>query len=329
MSLSHILTPEWLQARYLQQIPCKDRQGKAFPRSLYLTPIYAAIDGLQKAVGIDLTGHADAVCDIRLDSLNWHSEMWYLNDLPWRPIAKMRAFKIQYGNFDPAEIDLSWFVLRDRFNAQFNIMLGPGAFQLPALQTPIGYTTGLGTGRVLDVGRLRFYYTSGFVLNLPAMATVEEGTTEVTLTPTTPATGEVATDVVSFLKPGHYVRFGSDKNVYLVVWVDATSLTLDAPVTTTHTNVTLQGYTYDPVLYETAAMMASIPIMEVIGTFLYGAPAVSGKSLSLDAMSQGKSYAVAPGKGPFAALKATYQEAIEKNLAALMRTYDRIRVFTV
>lgn len=328
MSLAHIITPAWLRTNYMAGIPTKTKTGVVFDDRVFSPVIYSAVDSLEKRLDLTLTGHAEALHEERLDTMKFHGELWHLNNLGKRPIAKVRKFQAQYGNYPPSELSLSWFMLRDHVQGRMQVTLGPGAFQLPSMQTPAGLHMGLGTGRPIDYGFLRFDYVSGFVLNLPATATAVEGSTTVTLTPTTPAEGEVARDVVTWLKPGHHVRLGTDRRILQVAFVDPTSIELVDPSPFSVTNATLQGYTYDASLIETAAMIAAIPLLDVIGNFILGAPATAGKHLGVDALTQGKVYAVAPGKGPFAAMQNTYREALAANLEALLRRYERIQVFS-
>ncbi len=319
MSMADIITPCWLKQRFLQQVRTTDRQGKELPDEFFQQAIDGGISGLEHDLDIVLTGSPAAKHTQRLDAYYWSAEDFYLSGLSLRPVAEITKFSLQYGNYPPAEVNTSWIVMRDPIAGRFNIRPGPGAYTMP--QYPFaGFTLG-GAVLVSTPDQIRMEYRAGFVKTLACTAATTKGTTDVTIT--LPTDG-VAEDVLLYCKTGFHVRIGDDTTVYRVARVvDETKIVLDKAAASTQTDVAVVCYMYEPLLLETAAMLAAVPLLEQIANYLYGGPGIGGKSLGVDSMHQSKSLAAAPGKSVYAAMEAVYTERAEANRLKLMRRYER------
>lgn len=324
MSMAEIITPCWLWSSYLRGIRDTDKAGNKLPESFTQIAIDAAIDWLEGRTNLVLTGSHEAEHTERKDSFDWYAETWYLMNLLKRPIATVTEFSVQYGNFTPAVIPTNWLIVRDPMFGKFQLTLGPGSYTLPPFPFPPGLSFGM--GRHYDPAWIRVKYIAGFVKALSALATTTEGSSAVTLSP---LTGSTSTDVLRDVKSGHYVRIGTDPRLYRVAGVTSTTMRLSEPAFVAQSNVAIIVYGYDPMLLETAAMVAADKIMEIVGTWVLGGPAVAAKSLSIDSMQQHKPYAVAPGRGPYAALQATYRDRVDENLETLARRYAYTQVFAI
>jgi len=320
MSMADILTPCWLKAYYLQQVRTTDKQGKELPEMFWQQAIDGGISALELDLDLVLTGSPDTVHTQRIDAQYWSAEDFYLNGLTLRPVAEVTKFSLQYGNYPAAEINTNWVVLRDPIAGRFNLRPGPGAYTMP--QYPFaGFTLG---GPVLQVtpDQIRMEYKAGFLKTLPCTVTTEAGSTDVAVTLDTDATA--ATDYLPFIKTGFHVRIGDDETLYRVSKArDATKIVLSTAAAATQTDVEVVVYMYEPLLLETAAMLAAVPLLEQIANWVYGGPGIGGKSLGVDAMHQSRVLAVAPGKSVYAAMIDVYRTRGEENRLRLMRRYER------
>lgn len=322
MSLSEILTPSFVKQQFLQQVRTTDKKGNELPESFYQVFIDSSIDQLEAELSIVLTGSPYAEHTERKDSFDWYSSTWYLKDLIRRPIAQVTWFGVQYGNFPEAEIPLSWFMLRDHIGGVFQVTLGPGSYALP----PFPFLSGFGMGRQYDPAWIRVKYIAGFVKPLSGLFTTTAGTTAVVVAP---ATGETVSDILRDTKAGGWIKIGTDPTVYQVRGVTSTQVILATPAAMSQASVSALAYAYDPMLVETAGILATIPILETIAAYLYGGPGIAGKSLGIDGMTQSKPLAVAPGRGVYSALQQTYLDRATANMEALMRRYDRVKLFAL
>jgi len=121
-----ILNADWLKARYLFGINLTDDQGTEYPDELYEHSLRAAISVLEGVLGIRIREVREF--SERQDVLYDEDVGYFLSTLDHRPVREIRGLQVQYGDFPPTDLPLSWAHLVAPTHGQVQVIPGAETF---------------------------------------------------------------------------------------------------------------------------------------------------------------------------------------------------------
>ncbi len=300
MPITDIITPEYLRT-YLSGVEFYNRSGHPhIPDDVFTMHINGAVSQLETELSIPLRGSVGYTTTQDLDVVDWDMSRWNLHRLPIRPANKINSITLQYSNYPSWELPKDWVVIRSREQGAIQVL--PGAGNIRYLQGPWVKYAYINFNHITPA-YLHINYDAGFEYVL-GTGVGDEDSKLLVITPaadTGPLTHRV--------KPGSWVILNGA--AYQVSRL-ANSLTVELakPLPADFTGEVIHA-DYDSLMVSAAMASAAQPILEGLGTFLYG-PGVTSRSIGIDGLSQSKGIR---SDGPFAGWirlnQERYQRAVE------------------
>jgi hypothetical protein len=164
-----ILNAAWLKERYLVGIDLTDDSGAEYPDELYNHSLKAAIAVLEGVLGIRIRETREF--EERQDVLYDEDVGYFLSTLDRRPVREVRALQVQYANFPPTDLPLSWLHVVSETHGQVQIIPGAEAFAGVVFSNAGAiWPTTLMTARRYTPQWVKYTYTAGFDWTDPEQA---------------------------------------------------------------------------------------------------------------------------------------------------------------
>jgi hypothetical protein len=261
--------------------------------------INSAVAQLETELSVPLRGTIGATSTQDLDVVDWDMSRWNLHRLPIRPVNKITAIRLQYSNYPSWELPKDWVVIRSKEQGAIQVL--PGAGNIRYLQGPWVKYAYINFNHITPA-YLHIDYETGFESVL-GTGTIEEDSKDLTVTT------EDGKTLPNRVLPGAWIILNGA--AYQVARVKSSFvIELSKPVTADFSGEVVLA-DYDSLMIGAALASASQPILESLGTFLYG-PGVTSRSIGIDGLSQSKGIR---NDGPFGGWiklnQARYEKAIE------------------
>lgn len=101
-----VVTTDFLTQVFLTGVRLTDDAGTPYPDSLFENTIRYAVDVLEKELEISFNPHR--VRRERHDAWSQNRRAWWPIELDERPVKSVDKMDITYGNYEPADLPLSW-----------------------------------------------------------------------------------------------------------------------------------------------------------------------------------------------------------------------------
>lgn len=290
--------------------------GSKFNDQFILSWVKAGAASVERHLDINLTGEPDALYHEKLDGIEWDMGTWNLKCLANRPVLKIERLVYKLGNNPERAIPNSWPQIASANQGQV-VVIPTAETQMIIEQFYMWWH--FQRARYIPM-TFQMTTKTGFTWPFPGAMSFTAGSKNVAVTLDTGETRTLAT----ILNRQPWLRI--DGVVYRVEYVTGTNtLTIDKPAVSNHTGVPyVHAYPED---LRTAVMLAAvIPMLDLMGTSLYGNPGMTSKNLSLDALTQGKGISAGKGFGPYSALINSYTESLKMLLADLWGEYGPINM---
>jgi hypothetical protein len=312
MALTDIVTPAYLRT-YLSGVEFYNRSNVPYiPDDVFTMHINAAVSQLESELSLPLRGAVGASSTQSLDVVDWDMSRWNLHRLPVRPVNRITAIRLQYSNYPSWELPKDWVVIRSREQGAIQVL--PGAGNIRYLQGPWVKYAYINFNSVTPA-YLHIDYDTGFE---QVLGTGEVDPLSSTLSVTTTDGKPMANRII----PGSWVLLDGDP--YQISKVRNTSLELSKPVTAGYTGEVLLA-DYDSLVISAVLASSAQPILEMLGTFLYG-PGVTSRNIGIDGLVQSKGIRI---DGPFGGWIKLNQDRYDKALTALRAKWGAINMLVM
>ncbi len=273
-----------------------------------------------RVLDIVLTGEPEAIYHEKLDGIEWDTHTWALKTLKYRPVLSVERFAFRLGNNPERLIPNSWPNIASANQGQ--VVMIPTAEVMPIIEQ-FSIWWRYQRERYVPL-TFRIDTKAGFTWAFPGTMVFTQGSTSVTcvITETQSTFSDAPRTLYTILNGRPWLKMGSDVYRVLRVTSDTTIELEKAAVATVTGTPYVLAYPED--LRELVMLMAAIPILELMGTTLYGNPGMTSKSLSLDALTQGKGISVGKGFGPYSALINNYADRAKTIVENLYGEYAGI-----
>lgn len=327
MSILDVLTPTYFRQTYLQGVRTSlascglgGNQSWALTDDVILEYLVNAVAFVASELDIELRASPRKKFRQRYDQMAWHSEKWYLKSSTVRPVSRVYSLEVQRGRYGQTadeegyvELPRDWVDISSKEYGSIVVTPYSGA---PASIAHFPWGSSANTWFRWMPLFVRITQSTGFEFDLLGTTTVAQGSTTATVanTPASPPEPPVTADITDdILSMGARVKLGSYIVRVMGTPTPSTFTFLPAlPVAFEGQAVVLD---YDPLIIETVATHAMIPVLEIIAGRMFGP--VSGTSVGIDSMSQSKSYSVASGASAFYSQQLRAQERLDKNMVTL------------
>jgi hypothetical protein len=308
MAITDIVTPAYLRT-YLAGVEFYNRSGVPYiPDDVFAMHINGAVTQLENELSIPLRGTIGASSTQDLDVVDWDMSRWNLHRLPIRPVNKITAIRLQYSNYPSWELPKDWVVVRSREQGAIQVL--PGAGNIRYLQGPWVKYAYINFNHITPA-YLHIDYETGFE-SILGTGVIAENSKLLTVTPTA---GPVANRIL----PGSWVIL--DGNAYQIAKARSNVLELSKPVSEDFSGEVIVAE-YDGSMVSAVLAGSSQPILEALGTFLYG-PGVTSRSIGIDGLSQSKGFRA---DGPFGGWIKLNQERYKRSVEILRAKWGATNV---
>lgn len=313
MGILQTMTIDAFKEEILPSVRRTDKNGGIIPDAVYWAALRAAAAYLARYLDLHpILGNAKAIYVEEKDYTQWDPEAWCLKCMINRPVRSVEEMKIQLGDHDPYIVDPTWVnVVETGISGQVVIIRGKANQSLNAAMTWWSRSFYAGN-HVPLLFKLRL--KAGFEKEFPGTVSGAQGQTTVTAT----ITGSES--LYTELNGDPVVIIGTAP--YRVISVlSSTEFEVDSPLHATLADDEMIVASYPEELRAAVQRLAAIPLLDQIGTYLLGQPGLTGKTGSLDALSQGRGY---NKKGPYAALIDSYANFVKEAKEQLYSTYGPV-----
>jgi hypothetical protein len=310
MPITDIITPEYLRS-YLSGVEFYNRAGQLhIPDEVFSIHISGAVSQLETELSIPLRGSVGYTTTQDLDVVDWDMSRWNLHRLPIRPVNKINSITLQYSNYPSWELPVGWVFIRSREQGAIQVL--PGAGNIRYLQGPWVKYAYINFNHITPA-YLHINYDAGF----ESVLGPGSGDKDSKLLAVTPSDGKPLTHRVI---PGSWVILeGKAYQVSRVI--NGLTLELVKPLTADFSGEVTHA-DYDSLMVQAAMASAAQPILEGLGTFLYG-PGVTSRAIGIDGLSQSKGIRA---DGPFAGWIRLNQERYQKAIEVLRSKWGATNV---
>lgn len=313
MPITDIITPAYLRS-YLSGVEFFNRSGQLhIPDDVFVMHINGAVAQLETELSVPLRGSVGYTSTQDLDVVDWDMSRWNLHRLPVRPVNKINSIRLQYSNYPSWELPKDWVFIRSR--EQGSIQVLPGAGNIRYLQGPWVKYAYINFNHITPA-YLHIDYDAGFEFPL-GTGSISANSKLLAVIPSD------AKPLTNRVFPGSWVMLGS--SAYQIVRVsNGYTLELSKAVTEAFAGEVIHA-DYDSLMIAAALAGSSQPILEALGTFLYG-PGVTSRSIGIDGLSQSKGIR---GDGPFAGWIKLNQSRYEKSIEVLRAKWGPINMLVM
>lgn len=307
MSILHTITAADIRDEFLAGLrqTSAAANGAKYSDQFIMSWVARSAADVARVLDLVLTGEPDAVYHEKIDGIEWDTHTWSLKTLKYRPVLAIKKFRFKLGGNPERVIPNSWPQIASSNQGQ--VVLIPTSEVMPIIEQ-FSIWWRYQRERFVPLS-FRIDTNAGFTWPFPGTMALTQGSTSVTVVlddSDGSPWSEEPRSLYTVLNERPWLKLGA--NVYRVDAVTSeTTLELTKPAAATATG-TPYVLAYPEDLRELVMLMAAIPILELMGTTLYGNPGMTSKNLSLDALAQGKGISVGKGFGPYSALITQYAD---------------------
>jgi len=327
VSVIDIVTPTWLKTRYLYGIDLTDDEGIEFPDDLFSHSIDSAASILESDLDIVLTGNRQYV--ERRDTVDFHTESFFLMHMDHRPMQSVDAITVQFGDYPSATLPVSWAQVDNHKAGQVQILPGPEGIGSIIFGGTVPFLGLSGLyGRPYTPLWFKFTYTAGFESELEGTVDVTVGGTTVTGTDTyfkkpfnSPAYkgGQYKGGFYTTVLPGHYVEINDEVKRVVKVKSD-TVFEVDSAFAATSTGNTVELYAYPPAILDAVGLLGAMLPLDTAGDLIVGA-GIASKSFSVDGLSTSINTTASSTNAGYGARMLSYKNRLKDLLKSIRRDY--------
>lgn len=314
MPLSDIITPDFVRNAVLPTVRFIGRDGVPISNDYFYQEIDNAISEVEAGTGLALRIDHRKLVEERKDNLSWHDETWFLKKSLKRPIKTIERFGFVYGNFPVDYLPSDWILPSSFKMGQVQIVPGPTGVYMNTYN--LWFPTAWDGGAHYMAGLIKLDYYAGYEHALEGTHTTVAGQSVVTIT-------DVENQAFDF-EPGNWIRLGTCVRRIASV-VDGNSYRVTHPVATAYEGPAIL-MTYPPLVIKAVSALAGVGMLALAETLLFSTPGMTGKHLSMDGMSQGKSF---NRLGPYATWRAELKESAERAMRAIHAEHTPIRITVI
>jgi hypothetical protein len=314
MPITDIITPEYMKNAVLPTVRFVSRDGVPVGDDFFLRMVDNAVGEVEEMTGLTLRTDHRKLHEERHDSLEWHDETFYLKKTLRRPLQRVEKISIVWANFPGYALEPERTLLRSNKYGQVQIVPGPTLSSHPFFLTYWG--VGWNDRPEYMPGLIKIDFYAGFDKLLAGTHSVSANSNTVTVTNDT-------TSVAYGLEVGQWVKIGGQVRRISSV-VDGSTYKVNGVFTSTYSGDAIH-LSYPSTALAAVSALAAIPMLSMAGSLVYGA-GVTGKSLSIDGMSQSKGL---DPRGPYANWQKELRAVADNAMRALHADYTPVRGFSV
>lgn len=328
MSIMDVLTPEFFRNIYLAGARTSMQScGLGGPSvwelkdDLILQHILSGISYVSTALDIDLRSHSKRQFVEKYDQMDWHNERWYLKSSRVRPVKRVYSLAIQRGRYSGSPVDgfeevpVEWVQIASE--EQGNIFVLPYSGGHASL-SHLPWGSHMDTWFRWMPLFVKIVQSTGFEFELVGTVSVTAGAT------TGSISGTGADNLQDRLQVGMKLKLGTE--IVTVMDTPTSSTFTFAPEASADFTGTAVVLDYDPMILDAIASQAMIPTLEVVAGRIFGP--ITGKAVSVDAVSQSRGYAVSPQTSAYFSQQARARERRDEVMATLASKYRPFNFFS-
>lgn len=321
MSLSSIITPQFIRDTYVLGVDLTLDDGSPYPDILFSQAIESAISTIELQLGIQFDPFK--VKGERHDARIDNKSAFYPFTLDHRPVKSVERLSISLGNYPLVDLPVSWVVSTSAQHGQINLIptgetIGSFLFRggIPLLFgdifSPYQYVPGY----------FSIDYTSGFTYE-EGVVVIPQGETEVEITLSEPLRESKPTVALEILD----AQGGGALRVKSVSTDGATVVTTSAP-TTGDMQISYKIHNYDPAIIKAIGLLAAISPLDIAGDLIAGA-GIGSFSVGVDGLSQSIGTTASATSAGYGARIISYQKQLKDLMGMLRAKYRTVNIFSV
>lgn len=332
MSISDIITKQWMIDNYLFGINLTGDEDDPYPDSLFEHSRDAAIDAVSEELDVVLDGNLRYPFE-RHDVSDWENETWYLLHADHRPVRSVLRGGVRFGAFQKTTFPRSWMHVSSSLAGQVQILPGPEGLEgwsysggIPILAADVL------TVRPYTPRWLWLDYVAGFEHDVTGTVTAKVGDRCLTGTGTdflevVNGDEEAVYEVSTILRKGQYVKVGDEvRRIHEVT--DGTTLVVDLEWKKTWADATLTLLDYPHSILDMVGLVAALLPLDTAGDLIIGA-GISTLSISVDGISQSIGTTSGVENSGYGARMISYQKRLQSHMETSKRKYRPVRMFAL
>lgn len=302
------MTPTWLQARWLTDIPLTLRDGSARPAGFFTQIARSAVQQVSRKFNLSLC--PKEVTEEQKDQVTYSPASYYLTRLKFGPVQEVTKVSVWHGNILLYEVPLSRVRIANAIHRQLQLV--------PSEEPISGYTLGAAMYGQLwpygpyQPGMLRVSYKAGFEAALTGTASATKDSSTVT---------GVGTKFLSELESGDVIAIGLQAHV--VQWVVSDTELECEEAFSASVSGSAKALKIPPDLLEYVGLNAALSVIDRVSASGGGEPGVASESISVDGFTESVSRPGAANTkgGVYAAQRAGLQAQADELYKTLRRTF--------
>lgn len=321
MSLSSIITPQFIRDTYVLGVDLTLDDGSPYPDILFSQAIESAISTIELQLGIQFDPFK--VKGERHDARISNKSAFYPFTLDHRPVKSVERLSISLGNYPLVDLPVSWAVSTSAQHGQINLIptgetIGSFLFRggIPLLFgdifSPYQYVPGY----------FSIDYTSGFTYE-EGVVVIPQGETEVEITLSESLAETKPTVALEVLD----AQGGGALRIKSVSTDGATIVTASAP-TTGDMQISYKIHNYDPAIIKAIGLLAAISPLDIAGDLIAGA-GIGSFSVGVDGLSQSIGTTASATSAGYGARIISYQKQLKDLMGMLRAKYRTVNIFSV
>jgi len=321
MSLSSIITPQFIRDTYVLGVDLTLDDGSPYPDILFSQAIESAISTIELQLGIQFDPFK--VKGERHDARISNKSAFYPFTLDHRPVKSVERLSISLGNYPLVDLPVSWAVSTSAQHGQINLIptgetIGSFLFRggIPLLFgdifSPYQYVPGY----------FSIDYTSGFTYE-EGVVVIPQGETEVEITLSESLAETKPTVALEVLD----AQGGGALRIKSVSTDGATVVTASAP-TTGDMQISYKIHNYDPAIIKAIGLLAAISPLDIAGDLIAGA-GIGSFSVGVDGLSQSIGTTASATSAGYGARIISYQKQLKDLMGMLRAKYRTVNIFSV
>lgn len=316
MPITDIVTPDFIRCVVLPTVKFIGRDGVAVGNDYFYQEIDNAVSTVEGRTSLALRIDHRKLVEERKDNLEWHDETWFLKKALKRPVKSVDRVGFRYGNFPTDWLPADWVLLSQPKMGHLQIVPGPSGVHMSTYD--LWFPSVWNQSAHYMAGLLTFEYYAGYDQLLPGTHTATLGSNVITIS------GDGTESQAYDFEPGNWIKLGGVVRRIASV-IDGQSYRLSSAMPANYEGTAIL-MTYPPLVIKAVASLAGASLLALAETLLFSTPGMTGKHLSMDGMSQGKSF---NRLGPYANWRAQLTKAAEEALVALHIEHTPIRMFSI
>ena len=321
MSLSSLITPQFIKDTYVLGVDLTLDDGSPYPDILFSQAIESAISTLELELGIQFDPFK--VKNERHDARISNKSAFYPFTLDHRPFKSAERLTISLGNYPLIDLPVSWITSTSAQHGQIHLIptgdtIGSFLFRggIPLLFgdifSPYQYVPGY----------FSIDYISGFTYE-EGVVVIPQGATEVEITLSEPLRETKPTVALEVLD----AQGGGALRIKSVSMDGATVVTSTAP-TTGDMQIAYKIHNYDPALIKAISLLAAISPLDIAGDLIAGA-GIANFSVGVDGLSQSIGTTSSATNAGYGARIISYQKQLKELMRILKAKYRSVNIFSV